>query len=230
MRANAAKGYSDSGSRLSARESRTCTIVDFPYNLGMARPSPDAVPLPLADPDAWSALMARAQAGDAAAYRHLLIAITPYLRSIASRAHRSQSDVEDSVQDILLTLHTVRHTYDPARPFKPWLAGIARHRLVDRLRVLGRRAIREVVLDAGHETFPDPGSNNETAPDHHTLRAALQSLPAGQRRAIEHLKLQELSLKEASERTGMSIAALKVATHRGIKTLRRLLGQPEENE
>jgi len=29
---------------------------------------------------------------------------------------------EDAVQDVLLAIHEKRHTYDPARPFGPWLA------------------------------------------------------------------------------------------------------------
>jgi RNA polymerase sigma-70 factor (ECF subfamily) len=48
-------------------------------------------------------------------------------------------------------------------------------------------------------------------------------LPPGQRQAVELLKLRELSLKEASALTGMSIGALKVATHRAIASLRRTL-------
>ena len=63
----------------------------------------------------WSGLMARAQNGDAAAYRRLLGEIAPYLRSLAAKRHRDPLDIEDSVQDILLTIHAVRATYDPAR-------------------------------------------------------------------------------------------------------------------
>jgi RNA polymerase sigma-70 factor (ECF subfamily) len=37
------------------------------------------------------------------------------------------------------------------------------------------------------------------------------------------LKLKEMSLKEAANASGRSIAALKVATHRAIKNLRQLL-------
>ncbi len=55
------------------------------------------------------------------------------------------------------------------------------------------------------------------------LRAAIARLPDGQRRAIEMTKLQELSLREASTASGMSVAALKVATHRGVQALRKLL-------
>ena len=52
------------------------------------------------------------------------------------------------------------------------------------------------------------------------LRRAVEGLPAGQRRAITMLKLEEMSLKEASAKSGMSVTSLKVATHRGIKALR----------
>ena len=174
--------------------------------------------------DAWSALMAAAQAGDRAAYRALLEAAAPFARALAARALRRPADVEDAVQDILLTLHETRALFDPARPFKPWLAGIARHRIADRQRRLGRAAVRETALGPEHETFSADAPNREEAGlDGPALRAALASLPEGQRRAIEMLKLQEMSLREAEAASGMSVAALKVATHRGLKRLRALL-------
>jgi RNA polymerase sigma-70 factor (ECF subfamily) len=61
---------------------------------------------------------------------------------------------------------------------------------------------------------------------HHAIRA----LPAGQRQAIELLKLQEMSLKEASVATGTSVGALKVATHRAIVSLRRMLGVASDED
>src|SRR5215469_10292953 len=88
----------------------------------------------VAPSDNWAALMARAQDGDKAAYRALLTAITPYIRALARRALRDAADVDDVVQDVLLSLHQIRHTYDPSRPFAPWLATIARRRIVDRVR------------------------------------------------------------------------------------------------
>lgn len=169
--------------------------------------------------------MVRGQRGDSDAYRNLLLGITPYLRTIANRVHRNASDAEDTVQDILLTLHAVRHTYDPSRPFKPWLAGIARHRVADRLHALGRVVAGEVTLESEHESLTAPDQNIDLALDSRALDTALRALPMGQRQAITLLKLQEMSLKEAAERSGMSIASLKVSAHRGIKALRHLLGQ-----
>ncbi|MDX8524870.1 sigma-70 family RNA polymerase sigma factor [Mesorhizobium sp. MSK_1335] len=170
----------------------------------------------------WSILMARAQDGDADAYRRLLEGIAPYLRSLAARCHRNPSDVEDAVQEILLSLHTVRRTYDPARPFGPWLTAIARRRLIDRLRRQGRRAF-ETEFEPVHETFADPLANLEGMTNIQEIVAALDRLPAGQREAVRLTKIEGLSLKEASAQSGTSVAALKIATHRAIQRLRRFL-------
>jgi RNA polymerase sigma-70 factor (ECF subfamily) len=170
----------------------------------------------------WSALMARAQNGDGESYRRLLLEITPYLRVMAARF--VPIETEDAVQDILLAIHAIRHTYDPGRPFKPWLAGVARHRLIDFARRRARSSGREVVLASEHETFADERPNLDAgALSRPALHEAIGKLPAGQRQAIELLKLREMSLKQASVATGMSITALKVSSHRGMQRLRRLL-------
>ena len=174
----------------------------------------------------WSIYMGRAQSGDRGAYRRLLEDVTPYLRAIAARHFRDSRDVEDVVQEVLLTVHAVRHTYDPERPFGPWLVAIANRRVVDALRRQGRSRAREVTLETGDETFAGPQANlAETASDGRVLRDAIERLPSGQREAIRMLKLKEMSLKEAAAASGMSIAALKVATHRGLKNLRKIFGR-----
>jgi RNA polymerase sigma-70 factor, ECF subfamily len=172
----------------------------------------------------WSKLMARAQAGDREAYRALLEAMTPYLRSLAARCFKQAADAEDAVQDVLLTVHVVRQTYDPSRPFGPWLIAIANRRIIDRLRRDTRRRAREVELSADHETFADPATNlNMETVDEAALAQAIDSLPPDQRQTITMLKLNEMSLKEAAAASGRSVPALKVATHRAIKRLRHLL-------
>jgi len=176
----------------------------------------------------WSILMERAQAGDAAAYRRVLEEIAPYVRSLAAKWCREPDEVEEIVQDTLLTIHAVRQTYDPARPFGSWLAAITKRRIADRLRRSGLRRQRETPLTREHETFPGTQANNPVgAPERRALGLAINRLPIGQRQAIELLKLREMSLKEAAATTGISIAALKVATHRGLKALRKLLAADE---
>ncbi len=174
----------------------------------------------------WSILMAHGQSGDQEAYRRLLEEITPYVRSLAVKGHRDPADIEDSVQDVLLTVHAVRHTYDPTRPFAPWLVAIANRRITDRLRRQGRTTARETPLTDEHETFAAPAANYQEAVSvDRALREAIDRLPQGQRDAIRLLKLQEMSLKQAASATGMTVAALKVATHRAMKNLRKIFTQ-----
>jgi RNA polymerase sigma factor (sigma-70 family) len=174
----------------------------------------------------WSVLMARAQDGDRAAYRRLLEEITPYLRSLAMKHRALSGETEDAVQDILLTLHAVRHTYDRCRPFGPWLLAIAKRRIVDRLRHRGRVAMAETALGPEHETITATQPNRYALlSGRRGLRHAIERLPPGQRQAVLLLKLRGLSLKEAASESGMSVAALKVASHRGLKALRVMLGK-----
>jgi RNA polymerase sigma-70 factor (ECF subfamily) len=171
----------------------------------------------------WSILMARAHEGDRAAYHRLLQEITPYLRSLAARWHRDPGDVEDSVQDVLLTIHSIRQTYDPARPFAPWLVAIAKRRFIDRLRRQGRTRDREIPLTAEHETFCESAANLEEEPDERELEGMVNNLPPAQQSALRLLKLKELSLKEAAAVSGMSVTSLKVNAHRALKSLRKML-------
>ncbi|RWA75467.1 MAG: sigma-70 family RNA polymerase sigma factor [Mesorhizobium sp.] len=167
--------------------------------------------------------MARAQDGDSAAYLRLLEATTPYLRSLASRWFRDQRDIEDAVQDVFLTVHAIRHTYDPARPFGPWLVAIARRRFVDRVRRNIRQRTHETPLTAVQETFIESEANLEESLDRMGLEGLIEKLPPKQQQAVSLLKLKEMSLKEAAKVSGMSIVSLKVATHRALKDLRRML-------
>ena len=177
----------------------------------------------------WATLMVRAQNGEQRAYTALLTSITPYLRALARRALKDQTDIEEAVQDVLLTIHQIRHTYEPGRPFAPWLATIAQRRFVDRIRSNARLAARKLaaaqVALVEADGFYEPPEEIE---DYDALRAAIDTLPQAQKQAVELLKLRELSLKEAAGVTGMTVGALKVATHRALKTLRRALGAAED--
>jgi RNA polymerase sigma factor (sigma-70 family) len=180
--------------------------------------------------DALGRLMAAAQAGDGKAYRALLAEVAPVVRSIIRRRHPflSSEDTEDLVQEVLLSIHAVRATYDRNRPFLPWLVAIVRHRVADGARRHVRQKAWEVAVDEYPETFDDSGANAGEAEygDAQALRQAMADLPEGQRTAIQLTQIEELSLKEAAGKSGKSVAALKVASHRAIKTLRGVL-KPE---
>jgi RNA polymerase sigma-70 factor (ECF subfamily) len=177
----------------------------------------------------WSAWMRSAQAGDRLAYTRLLSAVTPFVRSLARRYGGPTDAAEDVVQEVLLTVHRVRHTWDPTRPFSPWLAAIAARRSIDILRRSARIARHEQTDDLAYETFADPAANNETGALHAAveIEPLLAALPPKQLAALEALKLQGLSLKEAAVASGQSVAALKVNMHRAVKTLQRLVRKSE---
>ena len=171
-----------------------------------------------------AALMARAQAGDAAAYQAVLHACVPHAAAAARRVGVRPASVDDVVQDVLLTIHRALPTYDPARPFLPWLRAIAGRRAIDALRTHGRGAAREVADEITYlnHAEPSPGAEAEAGAreDAVRLRAAIATLPPQQRQAVEMLGLDEISLDEASRQTGSSKVALKVNLHRALKALR----------
>ena len=174
-------------------------------------------------------LMRSAQDGDGEAYAVLLseaaglarIAIRERLRGLPAQ------DVEDLVQDILLSVHRARATFDPNRPFSPWLMAIARHRIADSARRYARRT-REAMIESA-EMLAGEDADGAIPRDHDmpALARAMASLPDRQRQAIELVKLREMSLQEAAAVTGTSTGAVKVAVHRGIGALRKALGGKE---
>jgi RNA polymerase sigma-70 factor, ECF subfamily len=176
----------------------------------------------------WAGLMAEAQAGNARAYDTLLREVAPRIRAICRARIREAAETEDAVQDTLLTLHTLRHTYDPSRAFGPWLAAIAARRAVDRLRRRGRTAGRESNIDDLPESAAAEPAEAEQRLAARDLREAVATLPESQRTALRLAKLEDLSLADASARSGLSVGALKVATHRAMQSLRRRFGVTDE--
>ena len=176
-------------------------------------------------------LMVSAQRGDAAAYRALLKACLPVVSAIARAQGVRGEAVDDVVQDTLMTVHRARASYDPARPFMPWLRAITQRRAIDRLRRAGRRP-REVndplAYEAEVDPGPAPGQGLEARDRAVALARAVASLPEGQRQAVEQLGLRELSLDEAAALTGRTKGALKVNLHRALKALRTSLTREAE--
>jgi RNA polymerase sigma-70 factor (ECF subfamily) len=182
-----------------------------------------------ANGDDWGGLMAAAQAGDSAAYARLLREILPYVRAIVRRHHAAPDRLEDVLQDVLLTIHRVRNTYDPSRPFTAWLGAIAHRRSVDAIRRKVRIDAVEKFSPIAYETYADPAANKGVAAheDSAVLTSAIATLPPSQRQAVELLRLKELSLAEASAASGKSIGSLKVNLHRAIHALQKTMGNED---
>ncbi len=166
-------------------------------------------------------LLVAAQVGDAAAYTQFLTELAASLRGfLRRRMARLPDEIEDVVQEVLLAIHTKRHTYKPDQPLTAWVYGIARYKMVDLLR---RRRL-DVKLDSiddidefllAAEQVP-PGTRRD-------LDKLLNQLPDKQRLPIVHMKLDGLSVVETAKATGLSESAVKVGVHRGLKALTSLI-------
>jgi len=170
----------------------------------------------------WSAWMASAQAGDREAYTKLMAelanAIESFVRARFGGA-RDHDFLEDCVQEALLTLHRVRHTWNPRLPFRPWLFAIVRHRVIDLLR---RRAVRrtEELPDEEPAREADPGAGLEGA-------RLLATLEPAYREALVLTKFEGYSLEEAATRAGVSTGAMKTRVHRALRTLQKRLREED---
>lgn len=176
----------------------------------------------------WKELAASAQEGDQQAYRQLLESILPWIRRRVAGKLFDPDGVDDLCQEVLIAVHRSLHTWHPTKEFHPWLAAIIHYKYVDYIRKWGNVSAREVGGEAGAEILdrqsgrtPSPAAISEGPGDE--LLAALNSLPEKQRRSVELLKLEGLSVKEAAARTGMSESAVKVSAHRAYKALKKIL-------
>lgn len=165
----------------------------------------------------WPALMARAQAGDRAAYNQLLKAMVPAIRALVCKKIRDEVLVEDVIQETLLAIHRVRHTYDPQRPILPWVAAIASARTIDTLRQHGRR--QEVQDEEALQKRP--AESSELQSDNDILSGYLDILPLRQREIVESVHLREQSLAQAAAETHQSLSAVKSLLHRAMVNLRK---------
>jgi RNA polymerase sigma-70 factor (ECF subfamily) len=164
----------------------------------------------------WGQLMAAAQDGQGGPYRRLLGELRHWLTGFYGR-RLPPAQVEDAVQDTLIAIHDKRHTYDRARPFKPWLVAIARYKWIDRLRAMTRThtaALDDDVAIGDHEAAVTSAA---------VLDQLLGELKPAQQAVIRLVKLQGYSIEEASARTGQSQSLVKVNIHRGLARMTALI-------
>lgn len=182
-----------------------------------------------ADELRWSQMMVRAQAGDQSDYRTLLeelsLAIQRYLVSRLGY----HAFIEDCVQDILLAIHNARHTYQPSRPFRPWLFAIVRNKSIDMLRK--RKSYEKMLLSRadelqimGADESPD---NSQSLENEMTSGRLMELLEPGHKQAIVLTKLIGFSNAEAAKVMSISETAVKVRVHRGLAKLKNLLEADE---
>jgi len=160
-------------------------------------------------------LMAASQRGDRAAYRALLADCRKWLTRYFSR-RIAPHQIDDLVQETLVSMHCKLATWDAARPFLPWLAAIARYRWIDVL----RRQRDEIELG---ENDVSVGAEDEAVHARLSIDHLMTLLPPKQAQAITLVKIEGASIAEASKICGQSESLVKVNIHRGLKKLAELI-------
>lgn len=124
------------------------------------------------------------------------------------------------MQEVLLTVHLKRATWDDARPLLPWVNAIADHKAIDAIRRRGREGrliASSVTVDAIAELIPSPEPEpNQVGLD---LDRHLAALPVREREVVRGLTVHGRTVRELAASLGMKEATVRVALHRGLKRL-----------
>ena len=172
--------------------------------------------------DDLAVLMRRALAGDQRAYAELLRETARFLRPFLSRRLNADGEVDDLLQEILLSIHKARHTYDGRRPYKPWAYAIANFRLKDHLRTHYTDRLRhaEDITELENILHKDV---TETNLDYESIGGEIEKLPEKQSTILRLMHQQGYTAKETAQKMGMNESAVKVAAHRAYRILRKKL-------
>lgn len=167
----------------------------------------------------WAQWLKAAEEGDGVAYRRLLAELASFLRAVVRRRSGSSglpaADIEDVVQETLLAIHLKRGTWDPDQPVGPWVAAIARNKMIDALRRRGRRI--EVPVDDFAEIIPAPQDEDQLS-ERETAKL-LSALKGRQHEIVKAISMDGDDIRTVATRLGMSDGAVRVALHRGLKAL-----------
>jgi RNA polymerase sigma-70 factor, ECF subfamily len=170
----------------------------------------------------WRELAGNAQKGDATAYRTLLSDLIPIIRRTVIKSLPNPQNADDVVQEVLLSIHKALHTYDPKRPFMPWVHSIIQFRKIDYLRqhYAHHDNVKISLDDPDTPDYLVISGHNGTTKD---VETAFATLPDQQKKVVELMKIKGYSAEEVSKKTGLSISAVKVTAHRALQKIKERL-------
>ena len=178
--------------------------------------------LKMSDENKWRDLMTKAQDGDQQAYSELLSDLYPVVSAYLKKKLGPLGAEEDFVQECLIAVHNARQTYDPERPFSPWLFTVVRYKSIDILRKK-QRVWKNEVVDEDLVTNQADETNSTVEDEKDLVREALAELPDDMRRAVELTKIEGLATEEAAKKEQISAQALRARVSRAYKLMRKRL-------
>jgi RNA polymerase sigma-70 factor, ECF subfamily len=171
-------------------------------------------------------LVARAVAGDSAAFAAIVTQLQRPLFGFLGRMSLSTAQAEDVAQETFIRAWRSIARFDPSRAqFSTWLFTIARNQALNELNRAGPAArwqSSEQLLV--HESLePQPDQRLEQAQAIARLHAAMRRLPASARSALALAYVQELDMTQIAQIEGVSVPAIKTRLHRARLQLREWL-------
>jgi RNA polymerase sigma-70 factor (ECF subfamily) len=172
--------------------------------------------------DNLAALMRQSLNGDKHAYAEILQETSRFLRPFLAKRLSFTNEVDDLLQEILISIHKARHTYDGKRPYKPWVYAIAKFRLQDHLRTHYADQLHHAddiseLEDYLHENV------TESAITYESISGEVEKLPHKQATILQLMHQEGYTAKEVAKKLGMNESAVKVAAHRAYRVLRQKL-------
>jgi RNA polymerase sigma-70 factor (ECF subfamily) len=187
--------------------------------------------LPALHKESDEALIEYLRSGNAEALAELFDRHSRVVFGVAFRILRDRGEAEDLMQDVFLEIYRDAARFDPVRgSVRTWLLQYAYHRSLNRKKYLQRRSFYEFsearAESAAARSEDVPGRNAEEL-----LRSGIEQLNERERRTIEMVCFEGLTLREISERTREALANTRNYYYRGVKKLRALLFRaPKTNE
>jgi RNA polymerase sigma factor (sigma-70 family) len=170
--------------------------------------------------------------GDAGALRRLYDDTRRTVFGLILAVLGTRDGADDVLADTYVQVWRRAERYDERRgSVLVWVASIARHRAIDRLRARRRGLLGHAEVcdwDALSSSGPTPLQASLCGEAHGEIRHALERLTDDQRRAIEAVFYEGLSHTEAAEALGQPLGTLKGRVRSAMGVLRRELGIREE--
>lgn len=167
----------------------------------------------------------RFAAGDDDALREAFEAHGRLVYSICHRGMPSPEEAEDVAQQVFVAAWKARSRFDPAAgSLRGWLAGIARHKVLDAQRVHYRRlevASAEPADERGAPGAAGSRSAFDAVADRMVVAAALARLEPERRAVLESAFLDGLTHPEVALRHDLPLGTVKSHIRRGLDALRK---------